>query len=63
MPVLAIAGTHDIRYADIASRLAEAIGPHAMVALVPGAGHAAHLERPDAFLAHLRPWLSTFPRQ
>lgn len=62
VPVLAVAGTHDIRYADIASRAAEAVGPHAMVALVPGAGHAAHLEQPEAFLAHLRPWLATFPR-
>lgn len=63
VPVLAIAGSRDIRYADIASRTAEAIGPHATVALVPGAGHAAHLEKPEAFLDHLRPWLATFPRQ
>ena len=29
----------------------------ATFAVVPGAGHAAHLEQPDAFLAVLRPWL------
>ena len=34
------------------------IGPNATIALVPGAGHAAHLEQPDAFLAIVRPWLA-----
>jgi 2-succinyl-6-hydroxy-2,4-cyclohexadiene-1-carboxylate synthase len=63
MPVLALAGTRDIRFADIASRTAEAVGSHATVALVPGAGHAAHLEQPEGFLDHVRPWLATFPRQ
>ena len=63
MPVLAMAGTRDLKFADIASRTAEAIGSHATVALVPGAGHAAHLEQPAAFLEHLRPWLATFPRR
>jgi 2-succinyl-6-hydroxy-2,4-cyclohexadiene-1-carboxylate synthase len=66
MPVLAMAGADDIRFAEIATRLAVVVGPHASVALVPGAGHAAHLERPDAFLALLRPWLAalpSFPRQ
>ena len=51
VPTLVAAGADDTRYADIAERTAAAIGPHARTALVPGAGHAAHLERPDAFLA------------
>lgn len=58
VPVLAVAGADDQRYAAIARRMAAAIGPRATAALVPGAGHAAHLERPDAFLAVLRPWLA-----
>jgi 2-succinyl-6-hydroxy-2,4-cyclohexadiene-1-carboxylate synthase len=58
VPVLAVAGADDDRYAAIARRMAAAIGPHAEPALVPGAGHAAHLERPDGFLATLRPWLA-----
>jgi pimeloyl-ACP methyl ester carboxylesterase len=31
---------------------------HAEFALVPGAGHAAHLEQPAAFLAVVRAWLA-----
>ena len=57
-PVLILAGEHDAKFAAIGERLAAGIGPNAMLALVPGAGHAAHLERPDAFLAILRPWLA-----
>jgi 2-succinyl-6-hydroxy-2,4-cyclohexadiene-1-carboxylate synthase len=57
-PVLAVAGADDEQYAAMAERMAAAIGPHATTAQVPGAGHAAHLERPDAFLAAVRPWLA-----
>jgi 2-succinyl-6-hydroxy-2,4-cyclohexadiene-1-carboxylate synthase len=58
MPVLAVAGADDERYARIAERMAAAIGPNAEVALIPVAGHAAHLEAPEAFLATLRAWLT-----
>jgi 2-succinyl-6-hydroxy-2,4-cyclohexadiene-1-carboxylate synthase len=57
VPTLVVAGADDTRYADIAERTAAAIGPHARAALVPGAGHAAHLEQPDAFLEVLHGWL------
>lgn len=57
MPVLLVAGALDTRFAATATAMAEAIGGRAEVALVPGAGHACHLERPadvarlvDAFL-------------
>jgi 2-succinyl-6-hydroxy-2,4-cyclohexadiene-1-carboxylate synthase len=53
MPVLLVAGEDDARFAALAGRMAEAIGPNARVALIPGAGHAAHLEQPDAFCALL----------
>ena len=59
MPVLVVAGERDEKYAALATRMAETIGANATVQLVPGAGHAAHLERPDAFLDRLRPWLAT----
>jgi 2-succinyl-6-hydroxy-2,4-cyclohexadiene-1-carboxylate synthase len=56
-PVLLVAGAADAKFAGLAERMAATIGPSAAVALVPGAGHAAHLERPqqvaglvDAFL-------------
>ena len=64
MPVLALAGADDVRYVEIARGLVARVGPHASIAVVPDAGHAAHLEQPDAFLALLRPWLTTLdPRQ
>lgn len=58
MPVLVMAGEHDRRFAALGRRMAEAVGDNATFALVPGAGHAAHLEAPAAFLAVLRPWLA-----
>ncbi len=57
MPVLVMAGALDEKYAALGERLVASIGDNAMLALVPDAGHAAHLERPDAFLDLLRPWL------
>ena len=45
-PTLLVAGELDRKFAAIAREMAAAIGPAARVALVPGAGHAAHLERP-----------------
>ena len=59
MPILVLAGEHDARYAAIGRRMAGAIGGNATFATVPGAGHAAHRERPDAFLAVLRAFLSS----
>jgi len=51
MPVLLVAGQADIKFAALARRMAESVGAVARLALIPGAGHAAHLERPDAFCA------------
>jgi len=59
MPVLVVAGARDERYSGLAHRLAAAIGPSATAALVPDAGHAAHLEQPGAFVALVRAWLDT----
>jgi 2-succinyl-6-hydroxy-2,4-cyclohexadiene-1-carboxylate synthase len=57
-PVLVVAGEHDERYAGIADRTADAIGGNATNALVAGAGHSAHLEQSDRFLAALARWLA-----
>lgn len=57
MPTLVVAGAHDEKFRALAERLALAIGDHAEVATVPNAGHAAHLEQPDDFVAVVRPWL------
>jgi len=58
MPALVVAGADDAKFRAEAERLTSSIGPNATTALVPGAGHAAHLEQPDAFLAVLRNWLA-----
>jgi 2-succinyl-6-hydroxy-2,4-cyclohexadiene-1-carboxylate synthase len=50
-PALLVAGALDAKFARIAAEMAAAVGPGARVALVPGAGHAVHLERPDAVAA------------
>jgi 2-succinyl-6-hydroxy-2,4-cyclohexadiene-1-carboxylate synthase len=50
MPVLVMAGEHDDAYCQHALRLGGWIGETAVLAMVPGAGHACHLERPEAFL-------------
>lgn len=49
MPVLLMAGEHDTTFVALALRMAAAIGSAAEVSIIPGAGHAAHLERPDVF--------------
>ena len=61
MPVLAVAGEHDARYTGIAEQMAAAIGASARTAVVPGAGHAAHLERPDDFSRLLTGFLAAHP--
>jgi len=46
IPLLAIAGDHDERYADAARRLAAAV-PRGRFELVEDAGHAPQLQRPE----------------
>ncbi len=47
LPVLAVAGELDKKYSEQAARVAAAIGPSARLLIVPGAGHACHLEQPE----------------
>ncbi|HEX4984378.1 MAG TPA: alpha/beta fold hydrolase [Ilumatobacteraceae bacterium] len=56
MPVLVVAGEHDAKFASIGRRMADAI-PDASFALIEGAGHAAHLERPAQTCAAIMQWL------
>ena len=57
VPGLLIAGALDVRFAAIGGEMAQAL-PHATIRPIEGAGHAAHIERPEAFhdvvLAFLR---------
>ena len=62
-PTLLVAGALDAKFAAVAAEMAAAIGPRARVALVPGAGHAVHLERPAELAALVERFLSpTRPR-
>jgi 2-succinyl-6-hydroxy-2,4-cyclohexadiene-1-carboxylate synthase len=56
-PTLLVAGALDARFAAVAAEMAAAIGPRARVALVPGAGHAVHLERPAELAALVEQFL------
>jgi len=49
VPVLFVAGAHDTKFVDIARRMAAAL-PTARLAVVDGAGHAVHLERPGIWV-------------
>lgn len=58
MPVLAVAGGEDAKFRAEAQRLVESIGSNSTMAIIEGAGHAAHLERPDELIGVLRRWLA-----
>ncbi len=47
-------GERDAKFAALGARLVAAIGPTATGGAVAGAGHAAHLERPEAVAAEVR---------
>lgn len=53
MPVKVVAGEHDHEYVGIARETAAAIGPSSELVIVPGAGHALVLERPEVIAALL----------
>jgi 2-succinyl-6-hydroxy-2,4-cyclohexadiene-1-carboxylate synthase len=52
MPVTLVAGERDAKFRAIAERMAERL-PRPDVVLIPGAGHAAQLERPELVAAAL----------
>jgi len=56
VPVLVLAGEGDAKFTTIGERLARAM-PNATLALVPGAGHAAHIEQPHAAAQLIADWL------
>jgi 2-succinyl-6-hydroxy-2,4-cyclohexadiene-1-carboxylate synthase len=57
-PTLLVAGALDAKFAALGAAMAAAIGPAAHLELVPGAGHAAHLERPTEVAALLDRFLT-----
>jgi 2-succinyl-6-hydroxy-2,4-cyclohexadiene-1-carboxylate synthase len=61
MPVLLVVGGDDAKFTTIAERMADHIGPTATVSVIEGAGHTAHLERPEATERAVRDWLGSHP--
>ena len=57
VPVLLVVGEDDPRYRAVAMRMAAGLTRSA-IAVIPGAGHAAHLENPDRTPAAIREVLS-----
>lgn len=55
-PVLALAGSDDLRFAVHALRLARLV-PSGVASLVPGGGHAVHLAQPEQAGRIVRHWL------
>lgn len=59
MPVLYLAGERDEAYVRLGRQAVAAIGDNATLELVPGAGHAAHLEQPDFVAQRVRAFLAS----
>lgn len=57
MPMLAMAGSRDEKFAAIAVQMADMV-PRGTVELVPGAAHAAHLQQPLTVIDLLTRWLA-----
>lgn len=53
-PTLLIAGALDEKYAVLAGEISDATGAHVVPAIVDGAGHAVHLERPEVVAGLVR---------
>lgn len=61
MPVLLVVGAQDAKFLALAERMQSAIGDNASLAVIDGAGHAAHLEAPDAFAHAVEAFLTQPP--
>jgi 2-succinyl-6-hydroxy-2,4-cyclohexadiene-1-carboxylate synthase len=57
VPVLVVAGALDAKFVALAERLAASVGRNATLAIVDGAGHTVHRERPGEFADLLDRWL------
>jgi 2-succinyl-6-hydroxy-2,4-cyclohexadiene-1-carboxylate synthase len=61
VPVLCITGSLDERYGALARRVVDGIGAGARHVEIEGAGHAAHLERPDEVREAVVDFLASLP--
>ncbi|MCL6094468.1 MAG: alpha/beta fold hydrolase [Actinobacteria bacterium] len=58
MPVLVMAGERDEKFSAIGQRMVNLIGNNARFVSISGAGHAAHLEKPELFIDVLNRFLN-----
>jgi len=56
VPTLLIAGALDVKYRGLAGEML-ALLPNARAVIVPGAGHAVHLEQPQSFAKNVLEFL------
>ncbi len=61
MPVLAMSGEEDAKFAAVARQIAGGVRQGRYVA-IHGAAHAAHLQRPELVRSALSDWLRSLPR-
>jgi 3-oxoadipate enol-lactonase len=61
VPTLVVCGEEDVLTPPAEARALQAAIPGSRLALVPGAGHLANLEQPEAFNAALRGFLARLP--
>jgi 2-succinyl-6-hydroxy-2,4-cyclohexadiene-1-carboxylate synthase len=60
MPVLALAGTDDLKFSAIAEQIARSV-PRGRSVLVPDAAHAAHLQQPQFVVDAINEFLADLP--
>ena len=58
LPVLAIAGKHDLGTPPAAARRIAATAPQGELVIIDGVGHFPFAEAPDAYWGAVRGWLS-----
>ena len=59
IPVLAIAGEHDLGTPPAAARRIAATAPRGELVIIDGVGHFPFAERPDVYWGAVRRWLKT----
>jgi len=59
MPILLITGEQDTKYTEIAERMTKSL-PQAQHQVIAEAGHCPHLEKPEATLAIIEPFIRSF---
>ncbi len=57
VPTLVLTGSEDEMTGPVTARAMVGAIPHALLEIVPGAGHLSPMERPDAFSERLAAWL------